>query len=271
MSLRLIGRNGEILLAMSFLYKVGGGAVSPSDYEVVKGGVDIPIEQIDLDENTFKVSINPITGNPYSQFILGEDIDISYGEFPFRANIADVGYDNLYQLSKNFDNRTCDITLFTSKVRRKIDLLRVFNLDEGLYYTDTGYMIIVSDNYENIAECPFSKIYNLRPDLEGDSIGGGGVFLWQLSNMRREAFSKVMNDIQIYKDSIGQNFKLLDIDPIMDLVALKTVSTYEKHHERDNLLHTYQYGKDIKAYRPEYMIDKLGGDILEAKINRIRF
>lgn len=271
MSLRLIDRNGEILIPVSALYKVGGGAVASTDYEIIKGGVDIPIEQIDLDENTFKVSIDPVTSKPYSQFILGEDIDISYGDFPFRANIADVGYDNIYVLSKNFDENVCDNSLLTSKVRRKVDLLRVFNLEEGLYHTDTGYMIIVSDSYKNIIECPFSKIFNLRPDLEGDNIGGGGVFLWQLANMRREAFGKVMNDIQIYKESIGQNFKLLDIDPIMDLVALKTVSTYEKHHERDNLLHTYQYGKDIKAYKPEYMVSEMGGELQEAKVNRIRF
>jgi len=271
MSFRLLSTNGELLLFASKLYQIGGGEVDPSKYIITKGGIDIDITDIDANSSTFKVGINPATTLPWANFLLGEYIDISFGDFPINANIAEIGFDNVYKLSIPFEENFYDVTLLTSTIRRELDLLKVINLDEGLYHTDTGYLIIVSDSYKTILYGSFGKIYNKRPDLRNDNFSQGGLHKWQLANMRREAYSSVMNDLQAFKGIMGENFQNLDPEPIMELIAIKTASTYEQSHERDKLLFTFEYQRKLKNYRPAYKTTTLGGELEESVGLKVRF
>ena len=271
MSLRLLSTNDKILLFASKLYKVGGGEVDSSKYSITKGNTDIPITDININDNTFKIGINPVTGLPYANFIIGEYIDISYMNFPVTANIAEVGYDNIYKLSIPFEKDYYDETTMTSKIRRELDLLEVFNIDEGLYHTDTGFMIIIGDSFKTIIYGSYGEIYARRPDLRDDALGRGGLEKWQLAELRRKAYRSVMNDIQAYKGVIGENFQNLDPDPIIELIAIKTASLYEGTHENDRRRFTYEYQRKIRGYRPEYKTEELGGNLEHSEGIKVKF
>ena len=271
MSFRLMTPNSSSLLFASAFYKVGGGVVDPLLYKITKGNVDIPIESIDVNNNSFKVSMNPATSLPYVSFLEGELVDISFGKYPIACNIAKVGYDNDYVLSIPFESGFFDQQANTSKLRREYDFLEIFDLPNGLYHTDTGYLIIVGDNYKTIVDCPYSNIYDKRPDLRDDANKRGGLEHWQLANKRRLAYTQVMKDIQGFRNEIGENFMNLDPEPIIELIAIKTVSSYEESHEKDRLLFTFKYQRELRAYRPEYKTFTPGGNLEESKGIKVRF
>jgi len=263
--------NSESLLFASTFYKVGGGLVDPSLYTITKGNTDILIENINVNDNSFKVAINPATLKPYVKFLEGEAVDISFGKYPISCNIAKVGYDNDYVLSIPFESDFFNQATNESKLRREYDLLEIFDLESGLYHTDTGYLIIVGTNYKTIIQCPYSTIYNMRPDLRDNTLLRGGLEKWQLANKVRLAYNTVMKDIQGFRNEIGESFQNLDPEPIMDLIAIKTVSSYEESHEKDKLLFTFKYERKLRAYRPEYKTTTLGGPLEESKGVRVRF
>ncbi len=271
MSLRLLSTNGKILLFASKLYKIGGGEVDPLKYAITKGNIDIPITDIDINNNSFKVGINPLDGLPYANFLLGEYVDLSFLKFPINANIADVGYDNIYKLSIPFEEDFYDNVSFTSKIRRELDLLEVKDIEEGLYHTDTGFMIIIGDSFKSILYGSFGAIYARRPDLRDDALGRGSIEKWQLADLRMRAYRSVMNDIQAYKGVIGENFQNLDPDPLLELIALKTASLYEGTNEKSRRRFTYEYQREIKGYRPEYKTATLGGELEESVGLVVRF
>jgi hypothetical protein len=271
MSFRLVSNGSEILLNCSKLYKVGGGIVDNTRYNVMSRETSIPITDIDIDNMSFKVGVDTITGLPITHFILGEELELSYSEFPVSFNISDVGYNNSYKSSVEFPRGYYDETNLISSIRRKVDLLQIIDLEDGMYHTDTGFVLIVGDNFRSIFDYPFSKIYNKRPDLRDDDLNRGGLAKWQLAYMIREAYDDVMNDIQHFQSDIFQNFQLLDIDPIIDLIVLKTIATYEQSHERDNLFFTYEYNRKLKGYKPEYKVSVNGGELERAEFLRISF
>jgi len=265
--LRLVGKDGKLNINCNKLYEFETGIeVDPTKYEILKAGQYLSITDIDTKDNTFKVGLEQITvvdpdtleetiidGDPLCELNLGEMIYIKTSKFDAEADIINKN-GNLYQLNKKFTDNigSVDVDL-TGNIKRIKDDLTLIDLDEGIYFTDTGYIIIVDITFSELMRVSFSDVFAI------DSIADKAIPRWKLQLLIDRAYGLVMDDLQRFKDDFIEQHKYLDIDNILALQAYKVLSLYEYTTQEPSYKYSRMYESMMKSYQPTYSKSKDGG------------
>jgi len=265
--LRLVGKDGKLNINCNKLYEFETGIeVDPTKYEILKAGQYLSITDIDTKDNTFKVGLEQITvvdpdtleetivdGDPLCELNLGEMIYIKTSKFDAEADIINKN-GNLYQINKKFTDNIGSVDAeLKGNIKRIKDDLTLIDLDEGIYFTDTGYIIIVDITFSELMRVSFSDVFAI------DSIADKAIPRWKLQLLIDRAYGLVMDDLQRFKDDFIEQHKYLDIDNILALQAYKVLSLYEYTTQEPSYKYSRMYESMMKSYQPTYSKSKDGG------------
>lgn len=240
--IRLVNKNGILNIICNKLFDVNGKEVDALKYSIKKGNVYSLITHIDTEERTFKVDVDPETSLPIVDLLLGEMIYIK-SKFDYPANIVNKG-ENLYQVNVDFPNDSYD-NMFHGNIKRLTDTLTLLDIDEGIYYTDTNYLICVSNFFEPIIKIDINQIYQIDGVTRSFDI-------WQLYGLIDIAYQDVMNILQEKRivDDLIKQYKYLDVDAILNLQKYRVLSLYEATIQESTYKYTRRFDQLLRNFEP---------------------
>lgn len=240
--IRLVNCTGILNIICNKLFDINGKEVDALKYSIKKGNVYSLITHIDIENRTFKSDIDPLTSQPIVDLLLGEMIYIK-SLFDYPVNIVNKG-DNVYQVNVDFPNDSYD-NMMHGEIKRLTDTLTLLNLEEGAYYTDTNYVICVSNFFEPILKVDINQIYQIDGVTRSFDI-------WQLYGLIDIAYQDVMNILQekrIVNDLIKQ-YKYLDVDALLNLQRYRVLSLYESTLQESTFKYTRRFDTLLKTFEP---------------------
>jgi len=252
--IRLVGKNAKINLTCNKLFSFDTGLeIEAEKYEILKAGAYLSVTNIDTKDNSFKVGLEEIIdpdtlevtyGDPLCELYLGEKIYLKTDKFDFECDVIDK-IDNNYQISLPFPRSSYD-SEFKGSVKRIKDVITLIDIDEGVYYTDTGYIIVVNETFQELLRVSIDDIFTI------DNIAANGMKRWQLHRLIQRAYYLVMDELQIWEDDFITQYKYLDIDKIMSLQAYKVLSLYETTTAEPSYKYTRIYDSMMKDFQPTF-------------------
>lgn len=240
--IRLVNKTGILNIICNKLFNAEGKEVDPQKYSIKKGNVYGLITHIDIEERTFKIDVDPVSLLPLVDLSLGEMIYIK-SRFDYPANIVNKG-DNLYQVNVDFPNDSYD-NMKHGYIKRLTDTLILINLEEGVYYTDTNFLICVSDFFEPVLKVDINQIYQIDGVTRSFDI-------WQLYGLIDIAYQDVMNLLQEKRiaDDLIKQYKYLDIDSILTLQKYRVLSLYEATLQESTYKYTRRFDTLLRNFEP---------------------
>lgn len=240
--IRLVNKNGVLDITCNKLFDINGKEVLNTKYLITKGNVYTLINNIDINERTFKVGLD-INNIPLVDLKVSEMIYLKTDKFDFPVNVINKG-DNIYQINLEFPNFSWNNSN-EGQIKRLTDTLKLIDLEEGIYYTDTNYMIFVNNFFEPLLKIDINQIYQIDGALRSFDI-------WKLIGLIETAYQDVMRLLQekrIVDDLIKQH-KYLDIDGLLELQRYRVLSLYESTLQESTFKYTRRFDTLLNTFEP---------------------
>lgn len=240
--IRLVNKNGVLDITCNKLFDINGKEVLNTKYLITKGNVYLSITDIDIDDRTFKVDLD-INNIPITDLKIGEMIYLKTDKFDFPVNVINKG-ENIYQINLDFPNFSWDNDK-KGNIKRLTDTLKLIELEEGIYYTDTNYMIVVSNFFEPLLKIDINQIYQIDGTTRSFDI-------WQLMSLIDIAYQDVMRLLQEKRiaDDIIKQYKYLDIDGLLELQRYRVLSLYESTLQESTFKYTRRFDVLLNTFEP---------------------
>lgn len=240
--IRLVNKNGVLNITCNKLFDINGKEVLNTKYLITKGNVYKSITDIDINDKTFKVGLND-DDIPLLDLQLGEMIYLKTDKFDFPVNIVNKG-DNLYQINLDFPSFSWNNSN-EGQIKRLTDTLTLIELEEGIYYTDTNYIIFVSNFFEPLLKIDINQIYQIDGTTRSMDI-------WQLVGLIDIAYQDVMRLLQEKKiaDDLIKQYKYLDIDGLLELQRYRVLSLYEATLQESTFKYTRRFDVLLTNFEP---------------------
>jgi len=238
-----------------------GKDILSSEFEIQPAKTLVPVTRID--EETFSVT----TPNDFDVFNIGEIVFIKQDSFDIECIISEVGNDSKYRvillkdtLKDNYSSKKMVIPEDTSNIYRNYEVLKPTSLKDGVYYTQFGGLLLLSDGFHRLKALDYNDIYSLKPVLRNK-----GVTPWQLNNLINTAYKLVLDDLVSYDLTLVDRFKYLNIGGIINLIMFKTIALYEKAFPTEkNYIYHNTYKSALNSFKPYLKTDNTG------KVEKVR-